>query len=88
MISCVKIPERIIKRFSARIRILSSHHCTEGGTQLPDRHQYQQKYRQRQKEKLRLLKEMQPGRYIRNNPDYERILEAIREEQAEDRHRV
>ncbi len=55
---------------------------------MPDRHQYQQKYRQRQKEKLRLLKEMQPGRYIRNNPDYERILEAIREEQAEDRHRV
>ncbi len=55
---------------------------------MQDRRQYQQQYRQRQKEKLRLLKETKPGQYIRDNPDYEKIIAAIREEQSEGRHRV
>jgi len=50
---------------------------------MSDRRQYQQEYRQRQKEKLRRLKETRPGRYIRDNPDYERIMEAIQEELTE-----
>ena len=55
---------------------------------MSDRRQYQQNYRQRQKEKLRMLKETQPGRYLRDNPDYEKIISAIREEQSEGRHHV
>lgn len=47
-----------------------------------DRRQYQQEYRQRQKEKLRKLKEIKPGQYIRENPDYDEILAAIEAEQA------
>jgi hypothetical protein len=47
-----------------------------------DRRQYQQEYRQRQKEKLRKLKEIKPGQYIRENPDYGEILAAIEAEQA------
>ena len=50
---------------------------------MSDRRLYQQEYRQRQKEKLRRLKETKPGRYIRDNPDYESIMEAIRMEQTE-----
>ena len=55
---------------------------------MSDRRQYQQNYRQRQKEKLRMLKETRPGRYLRDNPDYEKIISAIREEQSEGRHHV
>jgi len=47
-----------------------------------ERRQYQQEYRQRQKEKLRKLKEIKPGQYIRENPDYGEILAAIEAEQA------
>lgn len=45
-----------------------------------DRRQYQQEFRQRQKEKLRELKETQPGRFLRNNPDYDDIMRALEEE--------
>ena len=54
----------------------------EGTVVVSDRRQYQQKYRQRQKEKLRKLKEIKPGQYIRENPDYGEILAAIEAEQA------
>lgn len=32
------------------------------------------------KEKKRILKEAKPGQFIRDNPDYDRIIEAIEEE--------
>ena len=41
---------------------------------MTDRRQYQQEYRQRQKEKLRKLKETKPGQSIRENPDYDEII--------------
>lgn len=45
-----------------------------------DRRKYQQEFRQRQKEKLRELKETKPGRFLRDNPDYYDIMEALEEE--------
>ena len=54
----------------------------EGTVVVSDRRQYQQKYRQRQKEKLRKLKEIKPGQYIRDNPDYGEILAAVEAEHA------
>lgn len=50
---------------------------------MSDRRQYQQEYRQQQKEKRRILTETKPGKYLRNNPDYERIMAAIEAEQRE-----
>ena len=52
---------------------------------MSDRRQYQREYRQRQKEKLRKLKEIKPGQYIRDNPDYEKIIAAIEAEQGRER---
>lgn len=49
---------------------------------MTDRRQYQQEYRQRQKEKLRKLKETKPGQYIRDNPDYDEIIAAIEAERT------
>ncbi len=57
----------------------------KGETELPDRRRYLQEYRQQQKEKMRILTETKPGQYIRNNPDYERIMAAIESEQTEAR---
>ena len=52
---------------------------------MPDRRRYLQEYRQQQKEKMRILTETKPGQYIRNHPDYERIMAAIESEQTEAR---
>lgn len=44
------------------------------------RRQYEKEYRQMQKEINRNLEETKPGTKIRNNPDYDLIMQAIQEE--------
>lgn len=47
-----------------------------------ERREYQREFRRRKKEDLRQRKLSVPGRNIRDNPDYEDIIEAIKEEQS------
>lgn len=51
---------------------------------MADRRQYQQEFRRLQKEKMRELKETQPGRILRDNPDYEAIMQALEEESKDE----
>ena len=44
---------------------------------------YEAEFRKKQREKKRILQETMPGRVLRDNPDYDAILAAIKKEAEE-----
>jgi hypothetical protein len=50
---------------------------------IEQRRLYEAEFRKKQREKKRILQETMPGRVLRDNPDYDAILAAIKKEAEE-----